>query len=60
MHALSSVVVLVTSTAAFFLTVPVFHLATRSHPSPFALILDPALTSSSSAGSPAWRSGCSP
>ena len=31
------------STAAFFLTVPVFHAATSAHPSPLWLILDPAL-----------------
>lgn len=43
LHAIASVCVLVVSTAAFFLTVPVFHAATSSHPSPFWLILDPAL-----------------
>lgn len=43
LHAIASVCVLVVSTAAFFLTVPVFHAATSSHPSPLWLILDPAL-----------------
>ncbi len=43
LHAIASVCVLVVSTAAFFLTVPVFHAATSSHPSPFWLILNPAL-----------------
>ena len=43
LHAIASVCVLVVSTVAFFLTVPVFHLATQSSPSPFWLILDPAL-----------------
>ncbi|HXC19746.1 MAG TPA: FGLLP motif-containing membrane protein [Acidimicrobiales bacterium] len=43
LHAIASVCVLIVSTAAFFLTVPVFHAATGSHPSPFWLILDPAL-----------------
>ena len=43
LHAIASVCVLVVSTAAFFLTVPVFHAATSSHPSPFWLIVDPAL-----------------
>jgi PKD repeat protein len=43
LHAIASVCVLVVSTIAFFLTVPVFHAATQSSPSPFWLILDPAL-----------------
>jgi PKD repeat protein len=43
LHAIASVCVLVVSTAAFLLTVPVFHAATQSSPSPFWLILDPAL-----------------
>jgi DNA-binding beta-propeller fold protein YncE len=43
LHAIASVCVLVVSTAAFFLTVPVFHAATQRSPSPFWLILDPAL-----------------
>jgi YVTN family beta-propeller protein len=43
LHAIASVCVLIVSTVAFFLTVPVFHLATQSSPSPFWLILDPAL-----------------
>lgn len=43
LHAIASVCVLVVSTAAFFLTVPVFHAATAHSPSPFWLILDPAL-----------------
>lgn len=42
-HAISSLVVLVVSTSAFFLTVPVFHLATMANPSPVWLILNPAL-----------------
>jgi hypothetical protein len=42
-HAISSVCVLIVSTAAFFLTVPVFRAATSSHPSPWLLVLDPAL-----------------
>jgi hypothetical protein len=37
------VCVLIVSTVAFFLTVPVFHAATQSSPSPFWLILDPAI-----------------
>ncbi len=43
LHAIASICVLVVSTAAFFLTVPVYHAATQSSPSPFWLILDPAL-----------------
>ena len=43
LHAIASVCVLVVSTAAFFLTVPVLHAATAHSPSPFWLILDPAL-----------------
>jgi YVTN family beta-propeller protein len=43
LHAIASVCVLVVSSAAFFLTVPVFHAATSHSPSPFWLILDPAL-----------------
>lgn len=43
LHAIASVCVLIVSTVAFFLTVPVFHLATQSSPSPSWLILDPAL-----------------
>ncbi len=43
LHAIASVCVLVVSTAAFLLTVPVFHAATSSSPSPIWLILDPAL-----------------
>jgi len=43
LHAIASICVLVVSTVAFFLTVPVFHLATQSSPSPLWLILDPAL-----------------
>jgi len=43
LHAIASVCVLAVSTAAFFLTVPVFHAATAHSPSPFWLILDPAL-----------------
>ena len=42
-HFVSSVVVLVVATAAFFLTVPVFRAATAAHPSIAALIADPAL-----------------
>ena len=43
LHAIASVCVLVVSTAAFLLTVPVYHLATAANPSPIWLILDPAL-----------------
>ena len=43
LHAIASVCVLVVSTAAFLLTVPVYHAATAVNPSPFWLILDPAL-----------------
>ncbi len=43
LHAIAAVCVLTVSTAAFFLTVPVFHAATAHSPSPFWLILDPAL-----------------
>jgi YVTN family beta-propeller protein len=43
LHAIASVCVLVVSTAAFFLTVPVYHAATAASPNPFWLILDPAL-----------------
>jgi YVTN family beta-propeller protein len=43
LHAIASVCVLIVSTAAFLLTVPVFHAATQTNPSPFWLILDPAL-----------------
>jgi DNA-binding beta-propeller fold protein YncE len=43
LHAIASVCVLVVSTAAFLLTVPVFHAATAANPSPIWLILDPAL-----------------
>jgi hypothetical protein len=43
LHAIASVCVLIVSTAAFFLTVPVYHAATAASPSPFWLILDPAL-----------------
>lgn len=43
LHAIASLGVLVVSTAAFFLTVPVFHAATSHSSSPFWLILDPAL-----------------
>lgn len=43
LHAIASVCVLIVSTAAFLLTVPVFHAATASSPSPLWLILVPAL-----------------
>jgi DNA-binding beta-propeller fold protein YncE len=43
LHAIASVCVLVVSTAAFLLTVPVYHAATAANPSPIWLILDPAL-----------------
>ena len=43
LHAISAVVVLVVSTAAFFLTVPLFHLATEPNPNPLLLIIVPAL-----------------
>ena len=40
---MSSIVVLAISSAAFFLTVPVFKVATAAHPQLWAVILDPAL-----------------
>jgi len=43
LRAIASVCVLIVSTVAFFLSVPEFHAATQSSPSPFWLILDPAL-----------------
>lgn len=43
LHAMASIVVMVVSTAAFFLTAPVYHAATGPSPSPFVLILNPAL-----------------
>ena len=43
LHALGSLCVLVVSTAAFFLTIPVFHAATSTSPSALMLVLDPAL-----------------
>lgn len=43
LHAISSVVVLCVSIAAFFATIPVYHAATAANPSPLLLILDPAL-----------------
>ncbi len=43
LHFIASVCVLVVATAAFFLTVPVFHAATQVNPSPIWLILNPAL-----------------
>jgi len=49
-HFISSIVVLVVSTAAFFLTVPVFRAATNGHPALWALILDPALNMTFLAG----------
>ena len=42
-HFVSSIVVLAISSAAFFLTVPVFKVATAAHPQLWAVILDPAL-----------------
>ena len=42
-HFISSIVVLAVSTVAFFLTVPVFHLATGAHPPLWAVLMDPAL-----------------
>ena len=49
-HFISSIVVLAVSTAAFFLTVPVFRAATNGHPALWALILDPALNMTFLAG----------
>jgi len=49
-HFISSLVVLAISTAAFFLTVPVFRVATAPHPALWALILDPALNMTFLAG----------
>ena len=43
LHFIASVCVLLVATAAFFLTVPVFHAATQMNPSPIWLILNPAL-----------------
>jgi len=43
LHALASLVVFVVASAAFMLTIPVYHAATSPHPSPFWLILVPAL-----------------
>jgi YVTN family beta-propeller protein len=43
LHAVASLVVFVVSSAAFVLTVPVYHAATSANPSPFFLILVPAL-----------------
>ena len=43
LHGIASIAVLVVATAAFFLRIPVYHAATSSHPSPWALILVPAL-----------------
>lgn len=43
LHALGSLCVLVVSSAAFLLSIPVFHAATSPSPSPALLIADPAL-----------------
>jgi YVTN family beta-propeller protein len=43
LNAISAAVVMVVSTAALFLTVPVYHAATSANPSPFVLVLNPAL-----------------
>ncbi|MGC8511051.1 MAG: FGLLP motif-containing membrane protein [Acidimicrobiales bacterium] len=43
LHALGSLCVLIVSSAAFLLSIPVFHAATSPSPSPALLILDPAL-----------------
>lgn len=43
MHAIASLVLFVVASAAFLLTVPVFHAATSPSPNPVWLILDPAL-----------------
>ena len=43
LHALASLTVFIAASAAFFLTIPVYHAATSANPSPFALILVPAL-----------------
>jgi len=43
LHAYGSVVVLVLSTIAFLVNIPVLHAATSPSPSPFVLILAPAL-----------------
>jgi DNA-binding beta-propeller fold protein YncE len=43
LHFIASVCVLVVASAAFFLTVPVFHAATQVNPSPIWLVLNPAL-----------------
>lgn len=43
LHAIAALCILVVSTAAFFLTAPVYHAATSASPSPIWLILDPAL-----------------
>ncbi|MDH2903348.1 MAG: FGLLP motif-containing membrane protein [Actinomycetota bacterium] len=49
-HFVSSLVVLAVSTAAFFLTIPVYRAATNGHPTLWALILDPALNMTFLAG----------
>jgi YVTN family beta-propeller protein len=43
LHALASLTVFVAASAAFLLTIPVFHAATAPNPSPLLLILVPAL-----------------
>ncbi|MDE3082745.1 MAG: beta-propeller fold lactonase family protein [Acidobacteriota bacterium] len=50
LHFMASLVVLLASTAAFFLAVPVFHTATQTNPSPWLLVLTPALDSMFLAG----------
>ncbi|HSN01904.1 MAG TPA: PKD domain-containing protein, partial [Acidimicrobiales bacterium] len=50
LHFLASLTVLVASTLAFLLAVPVFHTATQANPSPWMLILTPALDSMFLAG----------
>jgi hypothetical protein len=43
LHGIASLTVLVVSTAAMLLRIPVYHWATGAHPSPIALMLVPAL-----------------
>ena len=50
LHFIASLTVLVAATTAFFLAVPVFRTATQTNPSPWLLILTPALDSMFLAG----------
>ena len=50
LHFVASLTVLIAATSAFFLAVPVFHTATQANPSPWPLVLTPALDSMFLAG----------